>query len=59
MNQQFPPTILVKTWLDLIQYQETPSSIKQLRIKEIIQFFGSTELACVYIEQQSSYIEES
>lgn len=52
MNQQLPPAILVKTWLDIIQYQEIPLFIKRKCVKEIIHYFGSTEFADMYVEQQ-------
>jgi hypothetical protein len=51
MNQQLPPAILVKTWLDIIHYQETPLCIKRKYIKEIIYYFGSIEFADMYLEQ--------
>lgn len=51
MNQQLPPWALVKTWLDIIQQEEIHSSVKQKRLKILIYYFGSIELADMYVDQ--------
>jgi hypothetical protein len=51
MNQQLPPWALVKTWLDILQQEEIPQSVKHKRIKLLTYYFGSIEFADMYVEQ--------
>lgn len=60
MNQQLPPWVLVKTWLEIIQQDEMPLPIKQKRIKLLTYFFGSIVYADKYVEQsQHNYKKAS
>jgi hypothetical protein len=60
MNQPLPPWSLVKTWLDIIQQEEISLSVKQKRTKILIYYFGSIELADMYVEQnQHNYKKAS
>ena len=60
MNQPLPPWSLVKTWLDIIQQEDIPLPIRQKRSKLISYYFGSIELADMYVEQnQNSYKKAS
>ena len=60
MNQKLPSWALVKTWLDIIQQEEIPLSVKQKRTKILIYYFGSIEFADVYVEQnQHNYKKAS
>jgi len=49
--QELPPWALVKTWLEIIQQEDIPLLIRQKRIKMITYYFGSIELADMYVEQ--------
>ena len=51
MVQKLPPWALVKTWLDILQQEEIPSSVKLKRTKILIYYFGSIDLADMYVEQ--------
>jgi len=59
MNQQLPPWALVKTWLDIIQQNDIPSSVKQKRTKILIYYFGSIEFADMYVEQHQHCYKEA
>jgi hypothetical protein len=60
MNQQLPPWALVKAWLDIIKQEEIPLPVIQKRLKMIIYYFGSIELANMYVEQnQHNYKKAS
>lgn len=54
MNSQLPPRVLVKTWLEIIKDNEIPPFAIQQRTKIIIDYFGSIELAYMYIEHNKS-----
>jgi hypothetical protein len=60
MNQQLPPWALVKAWLDIIKQEEIPLPVIQKHLKMIIYYFGSIELANMYVEQnQHNYKKAS
>ncbi|MGB1200272.1 MAG: hypothetical protein ACPG5R_01830 [Cognaticolwellia aestuarii] len=50
MNQELPPWALVKAWLDILN-QDIPQHIKDKRHKMLTYYFGSIELADMYVEQ--------
>ena len=51
MDLRLPPPVLVITWLDIIKDRNMPTYIIQSRIKLLCYFFGSIELASMYIER--------
>lgn len=51
MTQPRPPWTLVKTWLEIIQNEDIPPFVKQKRKKLLDYYFGSIELANMYVEQ--------
>lgn len=51
MDQQLPPPILVTTWLNVIHSEDMPLDIVNERTKSLCYYFGSIELAYVYVEQ--------
>ncbi len=51
MAQQLPPPALIETWLDIIQNPKIPLYIIRERTKLLCYFFGSIELAYMYVEQ--------
>ncbi|MBL4823299.1 MAG: hypothetical protein JKX90_07230 [Colwellia sp.] len=51
MNQELPPWALVKAWLNIIQQEKIPISVKQKRIKILLYYFNSIEFAELYVEQ--------
>ena len=50
MNEILPPVALVKTWLNIIQNKDIEETIKLKRIKLLEYYFGSIELAEMYVE---------
>ena len=54
MTQSLPPWTLVKTWLDILQYEDVPLFVKQRRQKLLDYYFGSIEFANMYVEQHQS-----
>lgn len=51
MDQQLPPPALIATWLDIIHSPKIPLNIIRERTKLLCYFFGSIELAYMYVEQ--------
>lgn len=51
MDQQLPPPALVATWLDIIHNPKMPLDIIRQRTKLLCYYFGSIELAYMYVEQ--------
>ena len=51
MDQKLPPPELVITWLDIIKDTNMPINIINKRTKLLYYFFGSIELAYMYVEQ--------
>jgi len=51
MNQQLPPWALVKTWLEIILQEDITEHVKDKRHKMLTYYFGSIELADMYVEQ--------
>ena len=51
MDQQLPPPVLVKTWLNVIYSRDMPLGIVNERTKSLCYYFGSLELAYMYVEQ--------
>jgi len=51
MNQHLPPWSLVKTWLGVLEQDDISPSVKHKRTKLIDYYFGSNELADMYVEQ--------
>jgi hypothetical protein len=53
MSQYCPPTVLVKTWLLLINSRSSDEA--RVRAKKMINLnFGSVDLATIYLEQSHS-----
>jgi hypothetical protein len=50
MNEILPPVALVKAWLNIIQNKDIEETIKFKRIKILEYYFGSIELAEMYVE---------
>jgi len=50
MSQYIPPIILVKTWLQLVNFSTEPE-VRDHSQKMINRNFGSVDLALTYIEQ--------
>ena len=55
MNNQYPPKVLVKNWLELLCKPETTLIRKGLIESNIVRIFGSVELAVVYLESEEIY----
>jgi hypothetical protein len=51
MDQQLPPPALVTTWLEIIHSRDMPQDIVNKRTKSLCYYFGSLELAYMYLEQ--------
>jgi len=51
MPQQLPPPALIATWLDIIHNPKIPLDIIRQRTKLLCDYFGSIDLAYVYVEQ--------
>lgn len=51
MDQQLPPPALVTTWLNVIHSKNMPNDIVIERSHILCYYFGSIELAYVYVEQ--------
>jgi len=50
MDQQLPPPSLIATWLDIIHNPKMPVDIIRERTKLLCYYFGSLELAYLYVE---------
>jgi hypothetical protein len=50
MSQYIPPIVLVKTWLQLVNFS-TESEVRDHSQKMINRNFGSVDLALTYVEQ--------
>tara|TARA_R110002060_G_scaffold78202_1_gene90977 strand:+ start:10277 stop:10447 length:171 start_codon:yes stop_codon:yes gene_type:complete len=48
MNSNYPPKVLVRTWLQLIKADDLPQEHKYLIEQKIEKIFGSAELAEMY-----------
>ena len=53
MPQYIPPIVIVKTWLQLINFN-TKKEVRDLSKRMINQNFGSVDLAIIYIEQNQA-----
>lgn len=51
MPKQLPPPALIATWLNVIHSKNIPNDIVVKRSHLLCYYFGSIELAYVYIEQ--------
>lgn len=50
--KNFPPHILVKTWLQVLKSKEIGLEQQKIKLNKIIEeLFGSIELAELYVEQ--------
>jgi hypothetical protein len=58
MNQDLPPIILIKTWLD-IQHLDIPQNVKVKRLNALTYYFGSIKLAMKYVERTDDYQQVS
>jgi hypothetical protein len=48
----YPPPVIVETWLHLIYCKEENIDQKKFELRRVIKgYFGSTELAQLYVEQ--------
>ncbi|UUO25456.1 hypothetical protein FGD67_21235 [Colwellia sp. M166] len=59
MNQQLPPWTLVKTWLEIIQQEDITEHVKGKRHKMLTYYFGSIELAGMYVEQNQHHFKKA
>jgi hypothetical protein len=50
MSQYIPPIVLVKTWLQLLDFS-TEKEVRDHSKRMINRNFGSVDLAIIYIEQ--------
>lgn len=50
MPQQLPPPTLVATWLNVIHSKNMPNNIVIERSNLLCYYFGSIDLAYVYVE---------
>lgn len=53
--QELPPLALIKTWLEVVQQPDMPESIREKRSKLLNYYFGSTEQANSYVEENDDY----
>jgi len=51
MSENFPPKVLVKTWLDLLNSPDISHARKHQIESNMNRIFGSIELASCYVEQ--------
>jgi hypothetical protein len=51
MPQQLPPPTLVSTWLNVLHSKNMPNDIVIERSHVLCYYFGSIDLAYVYVEQ--------
>jgi len=51
MPQQLPPPALVSTWLNVLHSKNMPNDIVIERSNVLCHYFGSIDLAYVYVEQ--------
>jgi hypothetical protein len=58
MNQQLPPWVLVKAWIE-IQDQDTPQSVKDKKLKMLVYYFGSIQSAMNYVEENDDHRQAS
>lgn len=55
MEKEYPPRVLVKTWLDLINSEYISEERKKLITINIERIFSSLEIAELYIEQNEDF----
>lgn len=55
MDKEYPPRVLVKTWLDLIDSEYSSEIRKNLLKSNIERVFGSVHTAHMYVEQNNIY----
>lgn len=53
--QELPPLALIKTWLEIVDQADIPISIREKRSKLLNYYFGSTEQANNYVEDNDDY----
>ena len=53
--QELPPLALIKTWLEVVEQQDMPISVREKRSKLLNYYFGSKELANSYVEDHDEY----
>jgi len=52
--KEFPPHVLVKTWLQVLKSNEEGLERQKIRLNKSIEaIFGSIELAHIYVEQMT------
>jgi len=59
MNQQLPPWASVKTWLEVILQEDITEHVKDKCHKMLTYYFGSIELADMYVEQNQHNLKKA
>ncbi len=53
--QELPPLTLVKTWLEVVEQLDIPTSIREKRIKLLVYYFGSIKQAQKHVEENDDF----
>ncbi|GAA6206557.1 hypothetical protein NBRC116600_33550 [Thalassotalea sp. SU-HH00458] len=53
MDENYPPKILVRTWLKLIESDDITSIRRNLLEANLVNIFGSVVLAEIYLNEQT------
>jgi len=50
MKQGIPPTVLLKTWLELLKWSDDEEQHRHAK-RMLVRHFGSVDIACMFAEE--------